>query len=152
MNVLLACALALLDRSATVPEVCQARPVPSTIFQTIEAVRSASSAFDIPAPIVVKVIYRESRFDIHARGALGEIGLMQLKRKRGAVPPAFAKLPRTALEEPSLNVWIGVGYMAHVSMSCPNHYLSRYNGSGCVVTRYSKRVHSAGNTTRKGKS
>lgn len=152
MNQLLACALALLSRSAEMPDVCRGPSIPVTIGQTVEAVRTASAVFEVPAPIVIKVIYKESRFDVHARGALGEIGLMQLKPKHGAIPPEFAHLTRAELEEPDLNVWIGVRYMAHVSIRCPNHFLSRYNGGGCKVTRYSRRVKSAGQQRKESAS
>lgn len=148
MNALLVCALALLGQPGETPDVCRHRPVPPSIFQTVEAVRSATSVWtDIAPEIVLKVIYRESRFNVHARGALGEIGLMQIKRG-GAVPPELAHLTRAELEVPELNVWIGVKYMARVAIKCPSHFLSRYNGGGCHVTRYSRRVRSV-NTQRK---
>lgn len=152
MNLLLACALALLDRPGDVPYACRHRPVPPSMFQTVEAVRSATAIWtDIQPEIVLKVIYRESRFNVRARGALGEIGLMQVKRN-GAVGPEFARLTRAELEEPDLNIWIGVKYMARVSLKCPSHFLSRYNGGGCRVTRYSRRVHSSDHTQRKDPS
>ena len=147
LSLLLACALAILDRGP-VPEACKHRPVPPSMFETVDAVRSATGEFHaIPAEVVIKVIYRESYFDVTARGRAGEVGLMQIKR-HGAIPRSLAWMPDRLFEDPTFNVYLGVKYMATLQLQCPRHWLTEYNGGGCKVGHYSRRVSSAGRRSR----
>lgn len=88
-------------------------------------------------------IFHESGFRVHAIGARGEVGLMQVKRG-GAVPPELARLPNHVLARPYLNVELGVAYMEQFAARCPdpNRYLTRYNRpvSGCHSGKYSRGV------------
>ena len=70
----------------------------------------------VPPQLVRAVVFQESKFEADARGASGEIGLMQVM-PRGAVADWAAvhqrKVPSgKELEDPELNLTIGVWYLA----------------------------------------
>lgn len=102
----------------------------------------AHSGNGIPADVVAGDMWNESTMRVEAIGALGEVGLMQLKRG-GAVQGEDLKLSRAELAVPDTNVRIGTGYMRKVHATCkggPSRWLSRYNGRACVPSIYSAHV------------
>lgn len=142
---LLRCALLIFDRG---PESDECRYAPPAVYQAVEATRSASASFPtIPPAVILSAVFRESSFDIHARGAFGEIGLMQLKRGRGGpIPRDLAHASRRALEDPALNIYLGTRYMARIRLKCPDYFLSRYNrgpAAACRVTSYHRKISNA---------
>jgi soluble lytic murein transglycosylase-like protein len=91
--------------------------------------------------VVVAVMWSESRFDRDARGAAGEIGLMQVKR--GIATRGFDHLGDDAFADPALNVRLGVRYLARVRRRCggdPLRWLGAYSGQACGVSAYATKV------------
>lgn len=112
------------------------------VAEVASAIQASSEEFDVPADIIAAVIYHESKYNPRARGDLGEIGLMQIKRN-GAVQGRYAKMSFRKLAEPRLNIYLGTRYLASFIPRCrpPKKYLAWYNrGHGCSPSRYSHGV------------
>lgn len=73
-----------------------------------------SSMYSVDPLLVRAVIEVESRGNIHQTGAAGEIGLMQL------LPESFPHLNHKKLENPKLNIQMGVKYLAEMKKYCPH--------------------------------
>src|SRR5665213_1128085 len=58
--------------------------------QIAGAAQAAAKTFEVPADIIVAVIYRESKFRQYTVGTFHELGLMQIKR-RGAIQGDWMK-------------------------------------------------------------
>jgi soluble lytic murein transglycosylase-like protein len=133
----LACVLYIVGGGEATPR-CQ-HPL---IVEVAQAVQEASREFDVPPNIIAGVIYHESKFRQHARGKLGEIGLMQIKRG-GAVQGRYARMSFARLADVRLNIHLGTAYLAEVLPRCSStaRGLARYNrGHGCSVSDYSRGV------------
>jgi soluble lytic murein transglycosylase len=79
-------------------------------------IAKAAEKYNVDSRFVKAVIYQESRFDAHARGAHGEIGLMQVMPDGAAVDWARhykkEKLREGLLFNPELNIEIGTWYLS----------------------------------------
>lgn len=95
------------------------------------------------SPLVIAVlIFKESAFTVHARGARGEVGLMQLH------PRGWASTLCRDLQDrwdPRNNIRCGVRIVAWALARCGSvsGALSLYNGSSCRSSVYSRRVMAA---------
>jgi soluble lytic murein transglycosylase-like protein len=104
-------------------------------------VMKESERFGINPFVVLAAIKRESGFQITARGKAGEIGLMQIKR--GGATAGFETLTDTQLEQPDINIYLGVRYMYWSRRRCggePWYWLGAYNGLHCGPSRYATKV------------
>ena len=100
-----------------------------------------SEKFELDPVFVMAVIAQESSFRTKARGPVGEIGLMQLRpetaawiAKKNHIPFYGAK----TLEQPFVNVKIGIAYVAHLREAFDgkaNNYVSAYNMGARNVRR-----------------
>jgi len=96
------------------------------------AIESAQEAHQIDPLLILAIIEQESRFDPHARGRHGSMGLMQIKpfvardvARRHGIPWAG---PRTLLD-PAANVAIGACYLGEMfdMYTDPALAISAYN-------------------------
>ena len=97
--------------------------------------------YEIDPVFVVAVIKTESSFNPLARGSHGEIGLMQIKpdtakwiAEKAGIPWKGAK----TLENPSMNVRIGMAYFNYLRESFDGHankYVTAYNMGALNVRR-----------------
>ena len=107
---------------------------------------SAARANDLPTAFLVRVIWRESRFDPKKRGTHGERGLMQVSEKAAN---EWARETKTAgfnpdqLFEPKTNLEAGTWYL-HRAMEHWNHQsdpisfaLAEYNAGASRAQRWS---------------
>ena len=82
--------------------------------QVRPVVRRCAARNGVPASLIFAVIKQESRFDPRARGAAGEVGLMQITRN-AMLDWARAKAvpcPETVMgHDPELNIEIGSWYL-----------------------------------------
>lgn len=79
-------------------------------------IAKAAEKYNIDGRLIKAVIYQESRFDSHVRGAHGEIGLMQIMPD-GAVADwtrhyKLDRLSEGVLFNPEVNIEIGAWYLA----------------------------------------
>lgn len=139
MKELLFCVLEILSHGSKAKE-CHRHPRAVTAAYAIqEAHREYPS---VPAPILAAVIAHESGFDPKATGALGEIGLLQIKRG-GAVSGPLATMSTSVLYNPRVNVLVGARYLSLMQRKCRSTagWLSAYNGRrGCTSSPYSDKV------------
>lgn len=71
-----------------------------------------SSFYNVDPTITMQVIEVESNYNVTAVGTQGEIGLMQLS------PNSFPSLKPETLFNPSVNIRLGVKYLAECKKSC----------------------------------
>lgn len=87
-------------------------------------IEAAARRYGIDASLVKAVVWRESRFDAAARGAAGEVGLMQI-REPAALEWAAAErvggFHAGLLADPATNTLCGTWYLAKL--------LRRYDGA-----------------------
>jgi soluble lytic murein transglycosylase-like protein len=106
---------------------------------TIEADRQG-----VDAALIAAVIQHESGFRRDAVGALGEQGLLQLKR--GTLATAgYDHLSDVGLRQPRINIHLGARHLAHVRALCGNvpaaSWLSVYSGrKKCRPSPYSRAI------------
>ena len=119
---------------------------PSAAAQLAPLVVKAAVRYRIEPKILVAVVRNESSFRPTARGALGELGLCQLKRETMATR-GFDHLSDEALMDPALNLRLGARHLARARRICGGHaapaaaWLSVYNGrKKCRPSAYSTRV------------
>ncbi|MGZ5280412.1 MAG: lytic transglycosylase domain-containing protein [Pseudobdellovibrionaceae bacterium] len=121
--------------------------------------------YGIDPVFVVAVIKTESSFNPLARGSAGEIGLMQIKPDTAKWIAEKANIPwrgPKTLENPTMNVRIGMAYFNYLRESFDGHankYVSAYNmgalnvrrkySSGTTPKEYSTRVMKHYNETYK---
>jgi soluble lytic murein transglycosylase-like protein len=110
------------------------------------AIGSAQQAHQIDPLLILAIIEQESRFDPHARGARGSLGLMQIRpfvardiARRHGIP---WKGPRTLLD-PAANVSIGACYLGEMFAMYPDPALAiaAYNLGPYRVRRLRARGH-----------
>lgn len=79
-------------------------------------IAKAAEKYNVDSRFVKAIIYQESKFDARARGAHGEVGLMQIMPNGAAVDWARYykkdKLRKGLLFDPQLNIEIGTWYLA----------------------------------------
>lgn len=103
-----------------------------------DLIKAAAKRHDIDPALLMAVVWHESRFNPNAKGAKGEVGLMQIRPKNGAVEEWSAAhdipSPRNGLLfVPELNLEIGAWYLARAMRKwAPYKYqielaLSEYN-------------------------
>ncbi len=111
------------------------------------AILAAARRYHIEPALVKAVIWRESRFNSHARGRAGEIGLMQI-RETAALEWADAEriIPfhHEQLIDPGTNTLAGAWYLskllkryAHTDNPAP-YALADYNAGRSHVLRWNK--------------
>jgi len=118
--------------------------IPSDSFD--EIIREAGDRHCVDYLLIKAVIWRESRFNTLARGAKGEIGLMQLRpnssvldwaRSNCVEPPSEA-----ALFSPRLNIEIGTWYLAKALRKWSKYKdfeaiaLAEYNAGGTNAQKW----------------
>lgn len=105
------------------------------------AVIEQSSIHGFDPIFVLAVIKTESRFNPKARGQFGEIGLMQLKPETARWIAKKYDIPwskKHSLENPILNIRVGVAYMDYLRNKFkgkPGSYISAYNMGAKNVRR-----------------
>jgi len=83
-------------------------------FEYRDIVVGHARNYDLDPALLAAVIYRESKFDAHARSASGAVGLMQLlpdTAKGIAVHTGGAKFVVSDLDDPEINVRYGSFYL-----------------------------------------
>ncbi len=139
-EILFACVLSLLDPRGMSVGSCESD---TKALDIADAITNATVGTQIPPAIVAADIWHESTFNAKALGPgkNGALGLMQVKRQ-GAVEGAYAKMSNAQLMNVSLNIYLGVSYMARQQHRCEIHYLTKYNrpATGCKPSTYSQGV------------
>jgi len=137
-EVLFACVLSLLDPRGMPMESCENN---AEAVEIADAIENATVGTGIPKDTVAADIWHESNYNKRAIGTKGEVGLMQVKRG-GAVQGAYAKMTNAQLSNISLNIYLGVSYMAQKQQKCSWHWLTKYNrpANGCRPSKYSRGV------------
>jgi hypothetical protein len=137
--VILACIVQSIEHGPTTDPRCDT----PYVREVHASITHWATEYGVPAHIEAAKIYHESRFDKHARGARGEVGVSQLLR-RGAIQGADLKLTRAQLEDVDTNIRIGTKYLAQFVIRCkhPSGWLTKYNrpARGCRPSRYSRGV------------
>jgi soluble lytic murein transglycosylase-like protein len=80
-------------------------------------VAEAAELYDIDPRVIVSQMRQESTCDPEATGALGEIGLMQLKRGTRATQ-GYDKLTDKQLRRPALNIRLGARHLRFCMDRC----------------------------------
>ncbi len=78
-------------------------------------IRAVAAQHGVDPALVKAVVWRESRFHAHARGAAGELGLMQVTdaaAQEWAESAGVYPLPETHLLDPRTNLLAGTWYLA----------------------------------------
>jgi|GEM_PF-4135774 len=119
------------------PAEVRARLLAATI--AVEAAR-----YDLDPLLLVAVAAHESMFRRDAVGALGELGIFQIKRNTLATR-GFDHLSDAGLMQPRINVHLGARHLAHVRRLCGNAppiaWLSVYAGfRRCRPSPYSRAI------------
>ena len=74
----------------------------------------AARKYSVEPALIKAVIWRESKFDAHARGAKGEVGLMQIMENAGRDWAGAQRVPAFAhpmLRDPEKNIDCGTWYL-----------------------------------------
>lgn len=85
-------------------------PFPSPRARLIGMVRAEAKTRNLPEDLAEAVAYIESAYDPQARGAVGEVGLMQVLPSTAAM--MGFKGAMSDLAAPRTNIYYGVGYLA----------------------------------------
>ena len=100
-------------------------------FEIARTVISEANHHGMDPFFLLAVITTESKFDSLARGAHGEIGLMQVLPSTAAWLSVQSGLPSNSnLEEPAVNIRVGATYLAHLRRKFNrqgSRYLAAYN-------------------------
>lgn len=101
-------------------------------------------AYHVPAEAIAAVCAHESRWDEHARGALGEIGLCQLLRGTVTVH-GFEHLTDAQLERPAVQFRLAARRLARLRDVCGGYWdlkrwISPYSGRQCGPSCYSNEI------------
>lgn len=78
-------------------------------------IKAAAQRYGVDAALVKAMVWRESRFDEKARGAAGEIGLMQIREMAAQEWASAEKIPSFDHEQildPGSNTMAGTWYLA----------------------------------------
>jgi soluble lytic murein transglycosylase len=78
-------------------------------------IRHAARRYEVPPALLKAVVWKESRFNVKARGKVGEIGLMQLRELAAGEWATAEKIPNFAFEHianPGTNTMAGAWYLA----------------------------------------
>ena len=84
---------------------------------------------------VVRIAHVESRFDLYAVGAKGEIGAMQILPVNARPGEICGDL---VVADSSQNIECARRLIARAKRQCPRYWQSRYNGRPCARSRYWK--------------
>lgn len=110
-------------------------------------IRQAALKYDVSPALVKAVIWKESRFDPKAKGAVGEIGLMQIRELTAQEWCTDNKIKNFApshLFNPQTNIYIGSWYLSkmlkryHKTDDPLPYALSDYNAGRKNVLRWSE--------------
>lgn len=121
-------------------------PVVSQSTPEIDAwILEASERYQVDPLLVKAVIWKESRFDTQARGAAGEVGLMQILNLAAldwASAEGLEEFDLKMIEDPRTNVLTGSWYLAHLMKRYQNtdnpipYTLADYNAGRSNVLRW----------------
>ena len=113
------------------------------VREVVRAVTKYGEHFNVPAHVMAALIWHESKYNKHARGAAGEIGLTQIK-PNGAIVGKNLRRARWELEDVDTNVRIGMQYLSQFVRECDRaeNWLTKYNrpARGCRPSRYSSGI------------
>lgn len=112
------------------------------VREDVALVVAAAEAAGVDPVVAAAVVLHESGWRRAALGRAGEVGLMQLLPRGGAVPQR-PRPRRAALAVPAVNVALGVRHLAWAQAKCggpPARWLGRYNGQPCGRSRYGAAV------------
>lgn len=110
-------------------------------------IREAAERYDVAPPLIKAVIWRESRFDPHARGAAGELGLMQLRdmaAQEWADAEAIRGFDHESCLDPRTNILAGTYYLGKLLKRYGNaddpvpYALADYNAGRANVLEWSQ--------------
>ncbi len=110
-------------------------------------IRQAALKYDISPALVKAVIWQESHFNPKARGAVGEIGLMQIREltaQEWCTDNKIKKIKPSHLFNPQTNIYIGSWYLSKMlkrynKTDNPLPYaLSDYNAGRKIVLKWSE--------------
>lgn len=109
-------------------------------------IEKEARAFKIPAEVGAALCGHESRWNVHARGAKGEIGLCQLLRGTLATR-GFEHLTNRQLERPAIQFHLAFRHLAYLRAVCvrftidsPGRWVSPYSGRKCGWSSYSNGI------------
>jgi soluble lytic murein transglycosylase len=111
------------------------------------AIAQAAARYRLDPALIKAVIWRESRFDPNAKGAAGEIGLMQVREwpaEEWAEAEKLKDFRHTDIFEPTRNIHAGSWYLAKLLKrytNCDNpipYALADYNAGRTHVLRWNK--------------
>lgn len=110
-------------------------------------IREAAKRYGAPPALVKAVIWRESRFNAHAVGGKGELGLMQLMEDAAGEWASAAHIPNFNYQDvldPRTNAFAGTYYLARLLRRYPAvdnpvpYALADYNAGRGNVLRWMK--------------
>ena len=90
-------------------------------------ITNVSDSYGVDKYLVLSVVWQESRCDVDAVGAVGELGLMQVSPRWHM--DRMVRLGARNMFDAEMNVTVGVDLLAELGiMSDPHHALAVYNG------------------------
>src|SRR5688572_17598306 len=108
---------------------------------------AAARKYGVDPALIKAVVWRESRFDPRARGAAGELGLMQIREpaaEEWAKAEALSFFSHHHLYDPAKNVMAGTWYLGKLLRRYPRtdnpvvYALADYNAGRTHVLRWNK--------------
>jgi soluble lytic murein transglycosylase-like protein len=102
---------------------------------------SEAQAAGVPVELVARIAAHESAYRQDARGAHGEIGVMQINPMGRAT--TWCRIEKEHLHNLRMNVRCGVRLLNLALYRCWGvweHAATHYNGGACVGSRYGRRV------------
>jgi soluble lytic murein transglycosylase len=111
------------------------------------AIRAAARRYGVDPELVRAVVWRESSFDSQARGAKGELGLMQVREipaEDWAVAEGIEPFDHRMCLDPRTNTLAGTWYLAKLIARYPNtdnplvFALADYNAGRSYVLRWAR--------------
>jgi soluble lytic murein transglycosylase len=109
----------------------------------------AARKYGVDPALIKAVVWRESRFDPNARGAAGEIGLMQIREaaaEEWAKAEGMSFFSHQHLYDPAKNVLAGTWYLGKLLRRYPRtdnpvvYALADYNAGRTHVLRWNKGI------------
>lgn len=107
----------------------------------LDLILQASQRHEVSPYLVGAVIFTESRFRSEARSEVGAVGLMQLMPETAeevADRLGMADVTSASLEEPKVNIELGVAYLKELQERFPDESLAlaAYNAGPTVVAQW----------------
>ncbi len=107
----------------------------------LDLIRQTAQRHDVSPYLVGAVIFTESRFRSEARSEVGAVGLMQLMPETAqevAERLGMAEVTSATLEEPKVNIELGVAYLKELQERFPDESLAlaAYNAGPTLVAQW----------------